>query len=122
MSQTTTIESIETFDDPGRWMGYTFVMSDPRKNITCKIENQHHCCEKWGTYTACNLNDFIGAQYYGVYVSKIKKKKHEEMKMLDVKITTNRGSIKFHVYNEHNGYYAHDVFIQSDKGSRMFAL
>jgi hypothetical protein len=117
-----TVESIETFDDPGYWMGYKIRMSDHTKNIICKIENAHNCCEKWGIYTTSTLDDFIGAEYYSVYVSKIHKKDYEEMRMIVITITTNRGNITLHFYNEHNGYYSHDVFVESENGIKYIKL
>jgi hypothetical protein len=34
-----TIQYIGTFDDANYWMGHKIIMSDSKKNITCKIEN-----------------------------------------------------------------------------------
>ena len=110
------IKNIEAFDDKLHWIGYKIIMSDSTKDITCKIENAHKCCEKWGVYTKSNLDEFIGAEYRSIDVSKIKKEEYEEMRMVDITITTNRGSITLYLYNEHNGYYSHEVFIESEKG------
>jgi hypothetical protein len=112
----TIITNIETFDDPGYWMGYKIIMSDTTKNITCKIENSRNCCEKWGIHTKSNFNEFIGAEYYSIDIHKQNRKKYEEMRMVNITITTNRGIITLHLYNEHNGYYSHDVFIESQNG------
>jgi len=46
----TTIKKITKIDEPECWLGYIFTMSDESKNITCKIENYHRCCEKWGVH------------------------------------------------------------------------
>jgi hypothetical protein len=116
MSSLPIIENIEKFDDPYYWLGYKIIISDYTKNITCKIENSRNCCEKWGVYTKSNLNTFIGAEYYSIDISEIKSQKYEDMKMVDITISTNRGNIIIHLYNEHNRYYSHDVFIESDKG------
>lgn len=118
----TIIESIESFDDPAHWIGYTFTMSDTTQNISCKIENTRNCCEKWGVYTKSNLNDFIGAEYYSMDISKVKRDKYDEMRIIMVTITTNRGKITIQLYNEHNGYYEHDVFIQSSNGISTIRL
>jgi hypothetical protein len=117
------IMNIETFDDPSRWMGYKIIMSDKKKNITCKIENSQYCCENWGIHTISNLNEFIGAEYYSIdVVEKGKTDENENMMILDVIITTNRGNITLCFYNEHNGYYPHDVFIQSEDDTQRFKL
>lgn len=111
-----TIKSIETFDDPGHWMGYQIIMSDTTKNITCKIENEHICCEKWGIHTKSTLNGFIGAEYYSIDISPIQEEKYDEMRSVIITIATNRGNIALYLYNEHNGYYSHGVFIESEHG------
>jgi len=111
----TIIQSIETFEDPGHWMGYKIIMSDSDKNIAFKIENASNCCEKWGMYTKNNLNEFIGAEYYSVAIGK-PKIADDEMSIIKIKINTNKGNITLQLYNQHNGYYPHDVFIQSEKG------
>jgi hypothetical protein len=116
------ITQIDTLDDPLFWMGYKFTMSDKTKNITCKIDNSAKCCEKWGAYTKSKLSEFIGAEYRGMNVSKIKKDEYDFMRIIDVTIQTNRGDIVIHVYNEHNGFYSHDVFIEWDTGKRTIAL
>jgi hypothetical protein len=121
MSLPIIIENIETFDDPEHWMGYNITMSDTTKNITCKIENAHICCEKWGIHTETKLNDFIGAEYYSI-VTKIKKKNDDELVTLVVTISTNRGNIILHLYNDHNGYYSHDVFIECEKGIKLIKI
>jgi hypothetical protein len=111
----TIIQSIETFEDPGRWMGYKIIMSDSDKNITFKIENLGNCCEKWGMYTKNNLTEFIGAQYYSVSIGK-PIIADDMMSIIKIKINTDKGRITLQLYNQHNGYYPHDVFIQSEKG------
>lgn len=112
-----TIEFIETFDNPHYWMGYKFTISDSTKNITCKIENSKKCCEKYGMHTKSNLNDFIGAEYHSVDISEERNLGPcEEMSMVNIIIHTNRGDITINFYNEHNGYYSHDVFIQTYNG------
>ena len=119
-----TIQYIGTFDDPNYWMGYTFIMSNGSKNVFCKIENDHKCCERWGVHTTSNLDDFIGAEYYSVNISDetTADGTRETMRMMDITISTNRGNILIHFYNEHNGYYSHDVFIQTEHGIKTISL
>ena len=112
----TMIKNIESFDDPEHWMGYRIIMSDNTKNITCKIQNAQNCCEKWGIHTKSNLNEFIGSEYYSIDINEKTRNKYEDMRMVNITVSTNRGNITLHLYNEHNGYYFHDVFIQSEKG------
>jgi len=118
----TTILNIETFDEPEHWLGHRIIMSDATKNITCKIDNRHICCEKWGVYTNATLSDFVGAEYCSIDISDIQSEKYELMKKIDITITTNRGTITIQLYNEHNSYYPHDVFIESEKGIKLMNL
>lgn len=110
------ITEIEKMEDGIRWDGYKIFMSDKNKNIVCKISNRALCCEKFGVYCKNkNLDKFIGAEYLGV---KIEKKENEEKYEVDGKINilieTNKGTINILLFNEHNGYYSHDYFIQTE--------
>lgn len=118
----TIIKSIETFDDPNNWMGYEIKMSDSKKNITCKIENYSKCCEVWGVSTKSDVNKFIGAEYNSIDVSEIKSNDCDEMIIIDITITTNKGNIILQFYNEHNGFYSHDLYIQSETGINIIRL
>lgn len=117
-----TIESIETFNDPGFWMGYKIIMNDSAKNIICKIENAHKCCEQWGVYTDAKLNDFVGAEYRSIDITKQEKEQYEQMGKIIITIDTDRGKIIIELYNEHNGYYLHDVIIQTEHGTQLMSI
>jgi hypothetical protein len=116
------IKSIETFDNPDYWVGHKFIMSDSSMDITCKMENSHKCCEKWGVYTESNLNEFIGAEYYSLDVVEKNTDKYDYMYMVTLTINTSKGKIIIYFYNEHNGYYSHDVFIQSNSCIKTISL
>jgi hypothetical protein len=120
----TTIENITLFNEPNEWWGYTFTMSDTSKNITCKIENFHKCCEKWGVYTDSVLNDFIGSEYHSIDIEDVNSNRedYDEMVTMKIHINTNKGKITIQFYNEHNGYYTHDVFIQTIQGHKYISL
>jgi hypothetical protein len=119
----TVITNITEFNDPDHWMGFMITISDPAKNITAKIENAHKCCEKWGVYTNREtIREFIGAEYSFIDIRGVRRKKYDEMVSVDIHIHTNRGKLTLHFYNEHNGYYSHDVYIQSEHGHRYITL
>jgi hypothetical protein len=69
------------------------------------------------------LQSFVGAEY-----KSITTKTHEDpdnydyMRIVDVAIQTNRGEILIQLYNEHNGYYPHDFFVQSEHGTKLESL
>ena len=117
-----TIQHIEIMDDPNRWKGYKIVMNDTTKNITCKISNEQDCCEVYGAHisTDTSLNDFIGAQYHSVHITKDVKDEVEDCGdisiRIDITILTDRGTITIQLYNEHNRYYPHDFFIETEHG------
>ena len=122
-TQTTTIQHIYLINNEYEWQGYKIVMSDKSKNIVCKISNIANCCEKFGICTKNDLQSFVGAEY-----KSITTKTHEDpdnydyMRIVDVAIQTNRGEILIQLYNEHNGYYPHDFFVQSEHGTKLESL
>jgi hypothetical protein len=119
------IEKITILNNLNQWLGYKIKITDSSKNIICKIENEQHCCERFGVYTKNELNDFIGAEYYSVNIGKIvfsNSDYNDYMKTIKISINTNKGKINIQFYNEHNGYYCHDVFIQTENGIKNISL
>ena len=116
-----------------RMEGYKIVTS--KQNIFILIDAEQCCCENWG-YEACSsegiitsnddFNDFIGAELVDVAI--ISPGTHKEVKiyskLLDisydgdednaefVNLNTTNGLLQFAVYNSHNGYYGHDIYIK----------
>jgi len=114
------IENIETFENGYKWLGYKITMSNPDTNIIAKISNSLNCCESWGIYTKAKFEDFIGATYQDVNISDVEYDGDMgsicEMRSIYLTIITDRGDIVLQFYNEHNGYYQHDVSVESIKG------
>jgi hypothetical protein len=121
---TTTIQKILSINSKYEWQGYEFIMSNPSKNIICKISNIANCCENFGIHTNCNLSDFIGAEYKTVSISTnpADEDGYDYMHIVHVTIQTDRGEILIQLYNEHNGYYPHDFFTQSEHGTKIESL
>jgi hypothetical protein len=120
---TTTIQQIDIIEEKYAWSGYTFTMSDISKNITCKISNSPNCCERFGIYTKDNLQHFIGAEYQSVNITKyVDWDECPLFASVNVSICTNRGTILIQLYNEHNGYYPHDFFTQTEHGTKIESL
>ena len=116
-----------------RMQGYKIVTS--KQNIFILIDAEQCCCENWG-YEACSskgiitsnddFNDFVGAELIDVAI--ISPENHKEIKiyseLLDisynheednaefVNLNTTNGLLQFAVYNSHNGYYGHDIYIK----------
>ena len=84
------------------------------------------CCEKWGHFW-CNDNpqDFIGAELRTVSLTDTALNE-AQMKANDlnpndkwfeggvmfVNLETDKGTLQFVAYNEHNGYYGHEAKVQ----------
>ena len=124
MSDTTaTIQHIYPINGKYEWQGYEIVMSDQSKNIICKISNSANCCEKFGICTKSQLAYFIGSEYQSVRVStRPQDDDYDYMHIVDVSIQTDRGEILIQLYNEHNGYYPHDFFTQTEHGTKIERL
>lgn len=116
-----------------RMEGYKILTN--KQAIFVLIEAEQFCCESWG-YDACSsegiitsnddFNDFIGAELVDVAI--ISPGTHKEVKiyskLLDisydgdednaefVNLNTTNGLLQFAVYNSHNGYYGHDIYIK----------
>lgn len=108
---TETIIKIEeiSFDRPtnGSWRdGFDGVVVTTDKHVyKAGIANYQDCCEQWG-YTINEDKDaqtFVGAELLSV---------RSDGTFTD--FNTNRGTLNFTAYNEHNGYYSHSCILVKD--------
>ena len=94
-----------------------FVITTSKQEIKLGISDGQRCCERWGYFlTNDNPEDFIGANVLSVdIVDEILDKKKDveiyEGSVIFVNIETDRGTLQFTAYNEHNGYYGHDAIV-----------
>ena len=103
-----------------------FEVVTDKQNIKLYIDNQSSCCETWG-YFWCNDNpqDFIGAKLRAVSLTDTALNEAEmkanyldpndewfEGGVMFVNLETDRGTLQFVAYNEHNGYYGHEAKVQ----------
>jgi len=83
------------------------------RDPSLRYESSFHC-------TNTSLDDFIGAQYHSVHITKDVKDEVEDCGdisiRVDITILTDRGTITIQLYNEHNRYYPHDFFIETEHG------
>lgn len=103
--------------------GY-YVITD-KQTIKFGIENMQNCCERWGYLTTNDdLSEFEGASLLGVKVvdTALNEKKisdlelyEEETDTMFVNFETDKGTLQFVAYNQHNGYYGHDVLLLSEQ-------
>ena len=90
------------------------------------IYNEQCCCEDFGYFASeDDLAQFIGNEVLEVRTTDTELK-GKSMKFLSdnyisessvqfVDFVTNKGVLQFAVYNEHNGYYGHDILILCDQ-------
>lgn len=121
------IRKIELFsgkEDYSEHEGYA--ITTDLQVIKLYITNDQHCCENWGYFmTPDDTSDFIGAELVSVAVvddsletkelfSRIAESPEDSDYLGDtmfVNIETNKGTLQFTAYNEHNGYYCHKATV-----------
>ena len=122
------IERIEKFDGEGEYgLGYRFIMNDISQNITCKMQNDQQCFECFGVHTESKMNDFIGSSFISIEIGEPSCDNNtgngdSVMKTIETYIHTSKGKITIQFYNEHNGYYKHDVLIHSKTINKIIGI
>ena len=104
--------------------GYRIITST--KIYELLIDNVQSCCEDFGHITSeDNFKDFIGAEIKSIRC--IDNADYNEIKLLKdaagnyvdvfdcafVDIDTDKGKLQFAVYNAHNGYYGHNIILNT---------
>lgn len=105
-----------------------FEIITDRQAIFLGIANYQCCCESFGyLMSEDNLNDFIGSKLLSIRlvdtelkVNEIYSEKIEDIidssgNLMFVNIETNKGLLQFVAYNIHNGYYGHQVIVESEQ-------
>lgn len=111
--------------DKNSWESYDgFEIVTDNQSIKLGITNGQSCCESWGYFmTNDSLDEFIGAEILDVKVvddslnvETLKKEQlYDDACIMFVNIETNKGTLQFTAYNQHNGYYGHDAIVISDQ-------
>lgn len=119
-------QTFSTKDSYGWVINYDgyYVVTD-KQTIKFGIDNSHQCCERWGYLTTNDdLSEFEGASLLDVKVvdTALNEKKisdlelyAEETATMFVNFETDKGTLQFVAYNQHNGYYGHDVLLMSEQ-------
>ena len=102
-----------------KWSGYDgYAIDTNNQTIYLLIENGQSCCEDWGYLMSHdNFDEFIGAQLLGlreVSASEINGVPDGAYTVF-VNVETNKGTLQFVAYNDHNGYYGHEVRVVSEQ-------
>ena len=124
------IEYFQPFEGEYKGMeGYKIVTD--KQEILILINNSQQCCEEWG-YEACSekgiletqddLDDYIGAEILDIEIVDTEKDIYKSLtdkvyrfyssNAEFVNIKTSKGKLQFAVYNAHNGYYGHKIYIK----------
>jgi hypothetical protein len=106
-----------------------YAVETDKQIIKLMIDNDSSCCEQWGWFW-CNDNpqDFIGAELLDVKLTddalneaKFKENNVDpsnewfEGGIMFVNLETDRGTLQFVAYNEHNGYYGHEARVECEQ-------
>lgn len=114
------IEQVEGVGSKDGWCGkdgYNIITD--KQTIFVGISNGQNCCEDWGyLMTEDNLDDFAGAELKTIEIVDKCLKKEKMRDLYDgcamfVNFETDRGTLQFVAYNEHNGYYSHEAVVVS---------
>ena len=98
--------------------GFIIYLNDGT-TIQLGIDNYQTCCENWGYFMTNDApQDFIGASVLTINIVDTclnveKAPKLYEGNVMFVNIETNKGTLQFTAYNEHNGYYGHKAIVKS---------
>ena len=106
--------------------GYQIVTN--KQIIEIGISNHQSCCESFGYISSeDDFDDYIGQELVSIerVDTALNKDKIEKYINLDeewesgdamfININTPIGTLQFAVYNSHNGYYGHEVYIKSNQ-------
>lgn len=99
-----------------------YEITTDKQNILVLIENDQLHCERWG-YICTNddIKEFIGANLLSINLTDIALSNtnlpaadwSNNMEIQFVNLHTDKGLLQLAVYNAHNGYYGHSIYVQS---------
>lgn len=115
---------IDTLCGYGKYDGYSIKTNCHEYLIL--INNGQCCCENWGCFSSeDDFQKYVGKKLIKVELTdtELNKKKYEEdlpygldaggIQFVDF-VFADGSVLQFAVYNEHNGYYGHDIIIARD--------
>lgn len=101
------------------YIGYDVVTTTG--TIKIRIDNHSWCCESWGISKNDTEQSFIGATITEITYEYVENT-YDEMYKLELYIETDRGLLTLTAWNEHNGYYSHDAFVQYGEVYKNYRL
>lgn len=104
-----------------RQLYFVIAFSTVRKRYS-GLSNLQCCCESWGYLSSeDDFGSFIGSELKNVYVTDTKletiasniREDLDAGSAMFINVETTNGLLQFVAYNEHNGYYGHEVKLVS---------
>lgn len=113
----------------GKYDNYDgFIIKTNLQEIKVGIENGQSCCEQWGYLTSedsDDLDSFIGGELLSITstdstlmsttIDKLSTEGIDIDSAVFITFETTKGTFQITAYNEHNGYYGHDVKVLSNQ-------
>lgn len=96
-----------------------FAIVTDKQKIVMGISSNQSCCENFGYFwTNDSVENFVGAKLLNVSLTDTLLKTESFDKeyagdVMFVNFETNKGTLQFVAYNEHNGYYGHEAVVVS---------
>nr|UVY65240.1 MAG: PGDYG protein [Bacteriophage sp.] len=116
-------EVSDVYFNVDKWNSYDgYCIETDSRQLYFVINNGQDCCENWGYLSSeDDFGSFIGSELKNVYVTDTKlgtivsnmKEDLDAGSAMFINVETTRGLLQFAAYNEHNGYYGHDVLLVS---------
>lgn len=95
-----------------------FKITTRKGDIYFLINNGSQCCENWGYMsTDDNLDQYIGSDLLKIELTGINLTTKDFFEYIEddeiqfVTVTTSAGVFQLAVYNAHNGYYGHSIYL-----------
>lgn len=106
---------ISKYEFDEKFLKFCLFNKNNEKILDFSLSHESECCETFGmSLIPSDIQQFINKKI--LKITKIKKNnKDDEGSTYTIKIKTDIGSFKIIAYNNHNGYYTHDVNIEYDK-------
>ena len=109
------------------------IITTDKQVIKTGVEDGQWCCENYGVMTSeDDLNDYMGSQLLSIHLvdTELNKKKwvdkfgnyDDEVSAMFINIETSNGTFQIVLYNEHNGYYGHEAYIESKQLNEIEGL
>ena len=121
------IQSVEDYEE-NRDRGHKiwcrrrgFKITTNKQVMKMLIDDESSCCESWDILASeKDFSEYIGAEIQEVVQVDEQLMPYADMQdsideggSVMVNIVTNKGTIQFVAYNNHNGYYGHQVTFES---------